>query len=97
LIGIKWTGRREDGTTLDRDTIRAEVVKPLRADDDEGTVLGVLPSPPELNNERNTGDSENQDTGGDNPEGGRGDAEDGGTDARSGSTLARSVLTIRSN
>ena len=58
--------------------------------------FGVLPSPPELNNERNTGDSENQDTGGDNPEGGRGDAEDGGTDARSGSTLARSVLTIRS-
>ena len=97
MIGIKWAGRREDGTTLDRDTIRAEVVKPLRADDDKGTVRQAFPSPLELNNERNTGDSENQDTGGDNPEGGRGDAEDGGTDARSGSTLARSVLTIRSN
>ena len=97
MIGIKQTGRREDGTTLDRDTIRQEVVKPIRTDDDEGTVRQAFPSPPELNNERNTGDSENQDTGGDNPEGGRGDAEDGGTDARSGSTLARSVLTIRPN
>ena len=90
---MKWTGRRSDGTALDRDTIRQEVVKPIRADDDKGTVLGVLPSTPELNNERNTGDSENQDTRGDNTEGRRGDVEDGGTDARSGSTLAGSVLS----
>ena len=26
---MKWTVRREDGTTLDRDTITQEVVKPL--------------------------------------------------------------------
>ena len=93
---MKWTGRREDGTTLDRDTIRQEVVKPLAESTDAGDFQSVLPSTQEQPSISDGRTSENQDTGGDNPEGGRGDAEDGGTDARGGSTLARSVLTIRS-
>ena len=93
MIGIKWTGRREDGTTLDRDTIRQEVVKPLAESTDAGDFQSVLPSTPEQPSMSDGRDSENQDTGGDNTSSSEGSDPDGGTDARSGSTLARSVLS----
>ena len=94
---MKWTGRRSDGTALDRDTIRAAVVKPLAKSTDAGEFRQVLPSTPEQPSISDGRDSENQDTGGDNTSSSEGSDPDGGTDARSGSTLARSVLTIRSN
>ncbi len=97
MIGIKWTGRREDGTTLDRDTIRQEVVKPLDGTNDRRDVRQLFPSTPEQPSISNGRTSEDQDTRGDNTGSRQGDDPDGGTDARSGSTLARSVLTIRPN
>ena len=94
---MKWTGRRSDGTALDRDTIRAEVVKPLDGTNDRRDVQQLFPSTPEQPSISDGRDSENQDTGGDNTSSSEGSDPDGGTDARGGSTLARSVLTIRSN
>ncbi len=96
MIGIKWTGRREDGTTLDRDTIRQEVVKPLAESTDAGGFRQVLPSTQEQPSISDGRTYEDQDTRGDNTGSRQGDDPDGGTDARSGSTLARSLLTIRS-
>ena len=96
MIGIKQTGRREDGTTLDRDTIRQEVVKPLAESTDAGDFQSVLPSTQEQPSISDGRDSEDQDTGGDNTGSRQGNDPDGGTDARGGSTLALSVLTIRS-
>ena len=90
---MKWTGRRSDGTALDRDTIRQEVVKPLAESTDAGDFQSVLPSTPEQPSISDGRDSENQDTGGDNTSSSEESNPDGGTDARSGSTLAGSVLS----
>jgi len=92
VVVMKWTGRRENGSRLDRNTIRQEIVKPTTPAVDGGPIRRVLPSPPEQPLELVSRTSEDQDTGGDNTGVDTGDAGDRGAVVRSGETSTGSVL-----
>ena len=89
---IRQTGRNEDGTALDRETVWNEFFKSIWTDDDYRELRQSITAASEHNYWRNTGDSIDLDTGGENTEDSRGDVEGEEADARISSILAKSVF-----